>query len=157
MKKGTFAFFRPANRDLMLVQTPAKHGACAQFPPKLSLNKVCEFLKIFTCQPKVKTVAERLSFISSHMTSKFTIGHPQRLPACNFLPWHMQSTKLNFSATIYFGLAKIFRNFRLSKAKALAGTVHVPHTFDHCVLKHSHPTKFLTSFHHLLHLIGKCN
>ena len=42
--------------------TMVKPGARAQFPPKLSLNKV-KFSKIFAFQPKVKTVAEKLSFI----------------------------------------------------------------------------------------------
>ena len=34
--------------------------------------------------PKVKAVAEKVKLYTSHMTRKFTNGHPQRLPACNF-------------------------------------------------------------------------
>ena len=40
--------------------TAVKRGARAQFPPKLSLKQ--GFSKIFAFKPKVKTVAEKLSF-----------------------------------------------------------------------------------------------
>ena len=40
-----------------------KLGARAYFPPKLSLYKVFTFPKIFAFKPKVKTVAETLSFV----------------------------------------------------------------------------------------------
>ena len=42
--------------------TAIKRGAHAQLPPKLSLNKVLNFRKSFAFKPKVKTVAEKLSF-----------------------------------------------------------------------------------------------
>ena len=46
------------------IHTAVKRGAHAQFAPKLSLNKVFnKFPKVFAFKPKVKTVAEKLSFV----------------------------------------------------------------------------------------------
>ena len=47
--------------DTLHAHTAVKRGARAQFPPKLSLNSL-KLSKIFALKPKVKTVAEKLSF-----------------------------------------------------------------------------------------------
>lgn len=49
---------------LSLDHTAVKRGAPrAQFPPKLSLDEVLNFQKFPLLSPKVKTVAEKLSFV----------------------------------------------------------------------------------------------
>ena len=61
-----------------LFHTAVKRRERAQFPPKRSLNKVR-----FEAQSKDSRWKFKLH--TSHITRKFTNGHPQRLPACNFL------------------------------------------------------------------------
>ena len=77
---------------------------------------------------------------------KITSWESLRMSISKF-PGHMQSTKLNFSVTVYtLGLkAKMFGNLRLGWVKVLVGTAHTPHVWSLCVLRHPCSPNMLVS------------
>ena len=94
-------------------QTAVKCRAHAQFPPKLLLNNVLNCQKFSLSKPQVKTVAEKIKLYAPHMTRKFTNGHPQRIPACNFISqcyfnniFLQKSCKFSLQTSMKFEAAK---------------------------------------------------